>query len=275
MKPFLIILIILLVVLFTVGLPLVLDNCIIGNSFPSNVSNSEWISFFGSYYGAILGGILSLLGIVYTIRFTREQNRTDRELLIRPFFDIRYRETAEPSYSDNWLGYSVIRVDDGENAFSEEKITSSGFLYLKNVGNGPATNIDCDILLNEMSCAFEVEFNTNNAKVTTSTVRPNEEACLSLDVFNSRSAPKAGDLTWEEEFVNGKKFLLSFPDTKKFPFPSNYSFTLNLRYCDLLSNRFVQKLELRASYHQVDEFGKDSRFHCDINLEKVFPPEKE
>ena len=170
LKPFLIILIILLVVLFTVGLPLVLDNCIIGNSFPSNVSNSEWISFFGSYYGAILGGILSLLGIVYTIRFTREQNRTDRELQIRPYFDIRYRDMSIPVHSDTWLGYAQLTVEDGENTECQSNNTGAGLLYLKNVGNGPATNFDCEIVLEDGGITYKGDFHTNNALVNTNSI---------------------------------------------------------------------------------------------------------
>lgn len=56
-----------------VSLPLVLDWLIIGNSFPSNIANSDWVSFFGGYIGAIVGAIVSLVGIVATIRFTKAQ----------------------------------------------------------------------------------------------------------------------------------------------------------------------------------------------------------
>ena len=73
-----------------IGIPLFIDWIIIGNKFPSNIINSDWVSFLGGYIGAILGALFSLIGIAWTIKFTREQNRSDRELQIRPYFDIRY-----------------------------------------------------------------------------------------------------------------------------------------------------------------------------------------
>lgn len=61
-------------------LPLAIDWFIIGNSFPSNISNSDWVSFFGGYIGALIGAVVSLIGIIITIRYTNEQNKKDREL---------------------------------------------------------------------------------------------------------------------------------------------------------------------------------------------------
>lgn len=70
--------------------PLVIDWLIIGNSFPSNVSNSDWVGFLGGYIGAIIGAVVSLIGIIITIRYTNEQNKMDRELQVRPYCSIRY-----------------------------------------------------------------------------------------------------------------------------------------------------------------------------------------
>lgn len=69
-----------------VVIPLVIDWLIIGNLFPSNISNTDWVG----YIGALIGSVVSFLGILWTINFTREQNQTDRELQIRPYLDIRY-----------------------------------------------------------------------------------------------------------------------------------------------------------------------------------------
>lgn len=61
-------------------LPLAIDWLIIGNEFPSNIDNSDWVGFFGDYIGAIIGAVVSLIGIIITIRYTNEQNKRDREL---------------------------------------------------------------------------------------------------------------------------------------------------------------------------------------------------
>ena len=79
-------------IIAVVALPLIIDWLIIGNSFPSNISNSDWVGFFGGYIGSIMGCFISLIGIIWTISFTREQNRADRELQIRPLFDIRFSQ---------------------------------------------------------------------------------------------------------------------------------------------------------------------------------------
>ena len=77
-------------------LPLAIDWFIIGNSFPSNISNSDWVGFIGGYVGAIIGAVVSLTGIVITIRYTNEQNREDRELQVRPYCSIRYVSNPNP-----------------------------------------------------------------------------------------------------------------------------------------------------------------------------------
>ena len=41
--------------------PLIIDRLIIGNTVYSNISNSDWVSFLGSYIGAILGGIFTFI----------------------------------------------------------------------------------------------------------------------------------------------------------------------------------------------------------------------
>ena len=59
-------------------LPFVIDRFVIENNVPSNISNSDWVGFLGSYIGAIIGALVSLIGIAATIKYTNEQNRIDR-----------------------------------------------------------------------------------------------------------------------------------------------------------------------------------------------------
>ena len=63
----------LIIVVIVVAIPIAVDWLIIGNNFPSNISNSEWISFLGGYIGGIVGALVALIGIFETIRFTKEQ----------------------------------------------------------------------------------------------------------------------------------------------------------------------------------------------------------
>ena len=70
MKKTTIFIIILISLVLIIGLPLAIDWLIIGNGFPSNIENSDWVSFFGGYIGALIGAIVSLAGIISTIRYT-------------------------------------------------------------------------------------------------------------------------------------------------------------------------------------------------------------
>lgn len=67
---------ILVTALVLVTFPILLDVFVFGNNLPSNLSNGEWASFLGSYVGAVIGGIVSLIGIALTIQFTREENES-------------------------------------------------------------------------------------------------------------------------------------------------------------------------------------------------------
>lgn len=60
---------------FVIGVitfPIVMDKWIIGNSIPSNISNSDWVSFLGNYAGGILGGIFTLVALYITIGSERK-----------------------------------------------------------------------------------------------------------------------------------------------------------------------------------------------------------
>ena len=73
MKRWIIFSLIILSILLVFGIPMIIDWLIIANGVPSNISNSDWVDFLGGYIGAIIGGIVSLIGIGVTIKFTKQQ----------------------------------------------------------------------------------------------------------------------------------------------------------------------------------------------------------
>ncbi len=151
-------------IIVVVALPSIMDWLIIGNSFPSNISNSDWVGFFGGYIGALIGSIISLLGILWTIKFTREQNRADRELQIRLYLDIRYvPSTNKLVEKASWLGY--VMINEYNNNEAELQETERELLYLKNIGNGPATNINVDVLVENIKVEYRAKFNNQNTQV--------------------------------------------------------------------------------------------------------------
>ena len=254
-----------------VAFPLALDKYILGNSFPSNVTNSDWVGFFGGYSGAILGGFISLIGIVFTIRFTREQNRADRELQIKPYLDIRFRWTEKSLRTNDWLGYVNISIEDSDNSSDEMHNTGSGLLYLRNVGSGPATDVACQLQVFNLTCKHHEQYYTQNTKVTTSSIRPNEEASISVDVFNSRVAPPKEEITWETTASNTP---IPFWDRVKYHDPAAFSIALFITYRDLLSNQFKQQIDLKASYYSSADPDKGAKYQCELSLVEVHPSQR-
>lgn len=253
-------------IIAVVALPLAIDWLIIGNSFPSNISNSDWVGFFGGYIGSILGCVISLVGILWTINFTREQNRADRELQIRPYLDIRYIPSIDRLEKGvSWLGYVMINEWDDNNADNQD--VERGLLYLKNVGNGPATKIGVDVFVENIKVKYSAEFCNQNTKVTSNSVQQGEEAAVSLWITNNRVPPSKDDFVWDEnEF--------GYCDNTKFPMPSNYNVTLVLHYNDLLGNHFSQELKFNASYMMSCNKENGGKYHCGLFLAEKGVPEK-
>lgn len=247
-------------------LPLGIDWLIIGNSFPSNISNSDWVGFLGGYVGSILGCAISLLGILWTINFTREQNRADRELQIRPYFDIRYIPSINKLVDGaGWLGYVMINEFDKNGADNQE--VERGLLYIKNVGNGPATNIAVTVSVEDIQVDYKAKFNNQNAKVTSNSVRQGEEAAVLFILTNNRITPSKDDLTWNE---NG------FADCNpvKFPMPSPYNIVITLCYNDLLGNAFTQTLRFHATYEMSYDRENGGKYCCNLHLTEKGVPQK-
>lgn len=250
-----------------IALPLVIDWFIIGNKFPSNISNSDWVGFFGGYIGALIGSVISLLGILWTINFTREQNRADRELQIRPYFDIRYTPSINKiSGNTSWLGYVMINEYDDNQADSQD--VERGLLYLKNVGNGPATNVDISVTVENIKVKYRARFTNQNTKVSSNSVRQGEESAISFIITNNRIAPSKDDLVWDESGI-------ADCNTAKFQIPSPYNIVILLQYNDLLGNTFIQQLKFNATYGMQYDRECGGRYHCDLYLaEKGIPQKK-
>ena len=95
--------------LIIILLPIGIDKFIFINTYPSNIDNNAWASFLGSYLGSIIGGLFSLGGIFLTIRFTRNQNKQDRELQIRPYFDFTLKDSKDTIPDNKQIAYIGFR----------------------------------------------------------------------------------------------------------------------------------------------------------------------
>lgn len=70
-----------------------------------------------------------------------------------------------------------------ENGFDFQDV-ERGLLYLKNIGNGPATNINVLIQVENIKVRYKARFNNQNSNVTANSIRQGEESAISFIITN-------------------------------------------------------------------------------------------
>ena len=170
---------ILISLILIIGLPLAIDWLIIGSKFPSNIENSDWVGFFGGYIGALIGAIVSLAGIIITIRYTNEQNKKDRELQVKPYCAMRYVHDDRLVGTNKIIAELPIGCEPKEN--NGPKYTS--IIYIKNIGLGPAVEFDFDV--DEIDDGREhylvlMQQNADTSNRSVDLLQPGEEAAFPI-----------------------------------------------------------------------------------------------
>lgn len=72
-------------VILAVFVPIIVDIFIFGNSLPSNIDNSSWAGFLGSYLGAIIGGGCTCWAVIAQKNYADKQRKKDEITEIRPY----------------------------------------------------------------------------------------------------------------------------------------------------------------------------------------------
>ena len=67
---------ILIVVMVAVGIPVIIYGLSVIPVFPSGLNN-DWAGFWGGYIGAIVGGMCTVIGVFWTIQYSRENYKED------------------------------------------------------------------------------------------------------------------------------------------------------------------------------------------------------
>lgn len=248
--------------------PLIIDWFIIGNSFPSHISNSDWVVFLGGYIGALTSSAISLSGIIMTIRFTREQNRADRELQIRPYFDIKI---INPVIEENRLGNIIILID---NNTSESKKTNDKGIKLKNVGTGPAINIRFAIEVDGLNCPYTGEYNITNLTNTTNSLRPDEEGVAQFVIYQSIPGLCEDNVVCAQD-QSECKYRLSNKDRAKYVLPAAFIIVLKLKYEDLLGNTFIQTIDLKITDYVEKCIGGEFEYLTKAEIKCLSKPDME
>lgn len=146
--------------------PIFIDHLIIGNKIVSNISNSEWVSFLGSYTGAIISGLISIIGVFLTIQYYKNQDVVNREVqselakeAIKKQYEIKYKfefleelELATRNMNNIYESFQTItllsKYDDNKDCLGKidnsiwksyqelSKSLSSNIINLKSIYNG-------------------------------------------------------------------------------------------------------------------------------------------
>ena len=250
-------------------LPLTIDWLIIGNNFPSNISNSDWVGFLGGYLGAIIGAIVSVAGIVITIRYTNEQNREDRELQVRPYCTIRYVSTPKSVTTKKELSCFMLGCEPKENNGPRYQ----SVIYIKNIGLGPAIEFMFDV--DDIDDGREhypiipqqTPETMNNA---VNLLQPGEEAIVPVSIWFNFDPITEADI----EIVEGAplgKYQTKHGILSKY---KNFDIIITVNYYDMYQNEYSQKVKLSSNmYASITQEGK-AKHLCDINLKEATVPVK-
>ena len=193
-----------------------------------------------SFLGAIIGGLSSLLGIAWTIEFTSKQNKEDKELQIRPYFDIRSSSMLKKNENDHFLGYIRLSIEDQEE-YNEMK-TGQTRLIINNIGLGTAINLDFHISVNHNDAKHNEWFTNGNSLVDANAIAVGDRGIIELRLFN-----KVPEITEENHLRNEN--LNAYTHKKALDkLPKDFSFSVDFEYQDLLANWFTQKLDFNVHY---------------------------
>lgn len=238
----------LLALILTIIVPLFLDFFIIGNSFPSNISNSDWIIFLGSYLGSLIGSFTTLIGIIITLNFTRKQVNYDREFSQkqiaeeRDFILTQTNEDRRLSLAP-YLKYTIIQertlldceydidllhiVDRNYNTYVNTTIK------IKNIGMGPVLDFKIyNITFNKELLGFTIDVENN-------ILEKNLEWFMLIDIR-----------IFLDEIKN--ETLIKMPPNSLFEYSpatagKSGNLFFNIGYTDLVNNKYEQDIEVHMT----------------------------
>lgn len=231
-----IVIIALLSVFSVISIPLAIDWLIIGNQIPSNISDSDWVSFLGGYVGAIIGAAISIISIIVTIRYTNSQNKKDRELQVRPYCSIQHVNANKLRGTSKILGQLPIGCEPQEN--DGERYTS--IIYIKNIGIGPAIEFDFEVgEIKDGRKHYPILMQRNEAILNncTSLLQPGEEGAFVIYIWFNFDPILESDM--EEIEGHGKRVKFNLLEKYK-----GYDIDLKIKYKDLFQNQFIQMIKL-------------------------------
>lgn len=226
---------IILLCIVVVLLPIAIDRLIIGNNYFSNISNESLVSFLGSYCGAIIGAIATILGISITIEYTSNQAKKDRDfetkqenenrrLQIAPY--LKYEQCDKILNERDYTQLPCI-FEENYNTFVNTSIS------IKNVGMGPVVNFNINSL----------KFNNEELGYTASSNGVIEKEEIIYILFDFRLNLEQ---IKHEDLIKAPQGSIT-----KFNVPTKYNkggkLELLIGYNDLLENKYEQNITIHLT----------------------------
>ena len=256
---------VLLSIAVIIGLPLGIDWLIIGNSFPSHISNSDWVGFLSGY----IGSIVSMAGIIITIIYTNKQSKKDRENQVRPYCNVRF-VPADKGVSTKTV---LDRISIGCGEVHDNPDCYKCLLFVKNIGLGPA--IEFEITIDDFDDGREhyllfLQRTPQTVNAHVNSLQPGEESAVLLCVdFNFDSIPDEDVTSRFEEILGRNIFELSPNVCDKY---KNYKLIIHIQYHDMYENVFEQKVVLQSEIHSLIDKDGHAKFIGGYRLdEKTIP----
>lgn len=191
--------------------------------------NNDWIGFYGSY----IGGIITLIALVVTIRYTNQQYKDQDRKRVQPYITIKQgdrkkylnNEGSKAPSASLGMYYTRLEMDKVEKDEKDvyfEKLILRGDLI--NIGLATAVNIEFyDIYIEKKHLTYSFGNYSYHA------IAAGEK----IDFIFSFA-----DLVIENKFLSddSKEMIESEDEFNKF------YMVFSMRYEDLLGNKYVQKV---------------------------------
>lgn len=206
-----------------------------GLGFINDSNKDTWISFFGS----IIGGGATLIGVYVTIKSQEEQRKNDLAIQYRPYLKIEKKDIQFNAITEKQPIYEPD--ENNEPIFIKDEIVDmSKFnvnISLKNIGRGEITKIN-------ISCTYRDDHISSNFKRKILDIMPE-------DSFN----------LW---------FDISLCDYEKFIYV-DYDSTVNIQidYFDFLNNKYHVEIPIYITNYPPNQQYDDGNNTFFYNIGEI------
>lgn len=253
-------------------MPFILDKLYSTRIYDSHLTISEWASFNGSYIGAIMGGIITLVGVLITIRFTREQADKDRQFQVdqakkdrefqREQANEERRLAIAPHLKYTMYEKTMIEKKHEVDIFycidKEYNTFINATIELKNIGMGALLDLKVfDLTFNNVDIAYTLDAQND-------VLEKNEKWFMLIDL-----RLRLDDIKSESLRKNPPGSLVEYsPPYEQLNKGGMLSFKLG--YTDLIGNQYEQDIEVCLDISCISEEDVTKwKHHTEIRLNKV------